>query len=145
RLAIGGGLMQRSPRIPRSSSCSSRRLAAPLLLTLSLAPACAKDSETPRAPTKGTLGESLYGVICDRVGAQALPEDLEGASFRAICHRGGDGTFADDVNRAALATAGLSPKDARGVPIPEAARTARRSHAIARIEALGRNRTALIA
>ena len=36
--------------------------------------------------------------VCDRVGAQALREDLTGASFHNVCHKQPDGTYADTVD-----------------------------------------------
>src|SRR6516164_6207974 len=52
---------------------------------------CAPDlPETPR-PVRGSIGVELFGVICDRVGAQALPEDLTGQSFKGVCHKDAGG------------------------------------------------------
>src|SRR3954468_12209023 len=60
-----------------------------------LTPACVDEFDTARnPPARGTVGEEMYGVICDRVGAQALREDLTGGSFRDLCHRPKGGDFA---------------------------------------------------
>src|SRR5262245_10618584 len=68
-----------------------------------LTPACADEFDTSRNPPKrGTVGEEMFGVICDRVGAQALREDLTGGSFRDICHRPNGGDFADKVDTGKL-------------------------------------------
>jgi hypothetical protein len=66
--------------------------------TVALA-ACANDFDTSRAViTRGSLGEEMYGVLCDRVGGQALHEDLTGASFRGVCHKDFDGKFTEKVD-----------------------------------------------
>ncbi len=96
--------------------------------------ACTPDISTKRnPPERGTLGQELYGVLCDRVGAQALREDLTGASFRQLCHPA-VGAFADSVD-----TRLLPPLAGGGITNPT------RAHAIARIEALARRRADLIA
>ena len=49
---------------------------------------CAADFDTSRQiPPRGTLGRELFTVVCERVGAQSLREDVTGASFDAMCHR----------------------------------------------------------
>ena len=37
-----------------------------------------------RPPPRGSLGQELFGFVCDRVGAQTLHEDLTGASYHSI-------------------------------------------------------------
>ena len=111
-----------------------------------LGTSCAKDLDTSRDPApRGTLGEELYGVMCDRVGAQALREDLTGASFNAICHKDADGAYADKVDATLLPALADGSLDADGKPVPLAAQTATRAYAVNRIEALARRRGDLIA
>ncbi len=117
-------------RVPRSAfNCA-------VILVASGQLGCAADLNAERKlPVRQTLGEEVYGVFCDRVGAQSLTEDLSGESFRTICHRDNKGAFADHVNTSAL---------------PEFERTRTRlpveqQRAIARIEALGRHRASVIA
>jgi len=55
-----------------------------------------------RAPPKATLGDDMFGVLCDRVGADSLTEDLTGASYRAICHYTDAGAYGDKVDTSAL-------------------------------------------
>lgn len=95
-----------------------------------LATACGEGLDTTRAPpARGTLGEELFGVLCDRLGAQTLPEDLSGASFRRICHKGLDGSYADRLAAQHL---------------PSTDDTSGRALAVARLETLARHRARLI-
>ncbi|HEY8076992.1 MAG TPA: hypothetical protein VIF62_22850, partial [Labilithrix sp.] len=95
-----------------------------------LTPGCAPELDTTRSPPpRGSVGEEMYGVICDRVGAQALHEDLTGASFAGICHRVNGGDFADKVDVSLL---------------PPAIDPDVRAKAVAKVEALGRRRDDLV-
>ncbi len=95
------------------------------------------DGAAPR-PAHASIGEETFGVLCDRIGAQALTEDLSGDSFRGVCHRDpATHAFADHVDASRLP----APTDPQAVT--DAAAT--RAHAIARIEALVRRRSDLIA
>src|SRR4051812_17297620 len=51
---------------------------------------------------KVTLGDDLYGVLCDRLGASSLAEDPSGESFQAICHPTADGKYGNDVDESVL-------------------------------------------
>jgi hypothetical protein len=98
---------------------------------------CSSDAVQLPRPARGTIGEETFGVFCDRVGAQSLREDLSGGSYRAVCHR-------DPTTRAYAATvdrASLPPMPADASPLARAAR----DRGIARVEALGRHRSDLIA
>src|SRR5215213_6640128 len=95
---------------------------APLLLVFS---GCADEPAKPKRPERASFGTEVFGVLCDRVGAQALREDLTGGSYQTICH----GT-ADKVDTGKL---------------PDAPDAETRARAIAKIEALARHRTRLIA
>jgi hypothetical protein len=107
--------------------------------------ACTGDLDTSRTPPpRGTLGEELYGVVCDRVGAQSLHEDLSGGSYRGICHRRSDGTFADSVDTTLLPALADGQPDVGGNPVPLAKQQQDRAYGIARVETLGRHRTDLI-
>jgi hypothetical protein len=114
-----------------------------LLLCAACAPA---ELDTTRiAPPTATLGEELYGVLCDRMGALLLPEDLSGASFRGVCHRAPDGQYAQGVNAALLPSLDDGAVDANGSPVPPATRQARREEALARLGALARQRPRVVA
>lgn len=91
---------------------------------------CTDFDTTRKLPeAKTTLGEDLFGILCDRVGASSLAEDLDGVSYRRICHKGPDGQYADRVDKKRL-----PPTDNQA-----------RALGIAKVEAMGRRRGDLIA
>ncbi len=104
--------------------------------------ACGDISTRRDPPQRPSLGEMLYGVFCDRLGAQSLHEDLSGSSYRQLCHRQ-DSLFADTVDSNFLPPA-QGGVDGNGQPVPAERQLATRTHAIARIEALARRRADLI-
>jgi hypothetical protein len=79
-----------------------------------------------------TLGAKVYSVLCDRLGASALSEDVSGLSYRNICHPQDKTEFADVVNVTLLPS----------LPDPEALRI--RNLGIAKLESLARHRPKLI-
>ncbi|HVY45720.1 MAG TPA: hypothetical protein VHB21_07565, partial [Minicystis sp.] len=83
------------------------------------------------APPKATLGDDLYGVMCDRVGASALPEDLSGESYQGVCHYDDKGHYADQVDQKLL------PKPGKG-------EEKNRELSIAKLDAMVRHRSDLI-
>src|SRR5258706_7462460 len=111
-----------------------------------LVAACANDFDSSRTPPpRGTLGEEMFGVICDRVGAQALREDLTGASFQGVCHRGLDGQYADTVDQTLLLPLVDGALDPSGNPVALTEQQRWRARAVGRVETLGRRRFDLIA
>jgi hypothetical protein len=123
-----------------------KRLGLVAAAGLSAAVACVPALDTARPHSQlGSVGEEVYGVLCDRVGAQALPEDLTGSSFKAICHPNASGVFANTVNQGSLPKITAQLKNAQGKPVPVEVAQAARAHGVARIEALGNDRTNLIA
>jgi len=96
---------------------------------------CAGNFDTTRVPRpfadRATLGQEVYGVLCDRVGATALGEDLSGASFKALCHPDDDGGYADEVNQSKL-------------PPASGAAALERRLAVAKVEAMARHRADMI-
>jgi hypothetical protein len=107
------------------------------------AASCASDV-TRNAPTRGSLGTELYGVVCDRVGGQSLHEDLTGASFHAICHPV-DGAFSSKVDTSQLPPMVDDQPDVHGNPVPLAVQKAQRMYGVARLERLAIDRGSLIA
>jgi hypothetical protein len=107
---------------------------------------CAKDLDTSRQPApRGSIGEELYGVICDRVGSQALHEDMTGASFEGICHKNlATGAYQDKVNEQLLPPPTEGAVDIKGKRVSVDDQTKNRAYAVSRIEALGRRRADLI-
>ncbi|MBZ4418445.1 hypothetical protein [Myxococcus sp. RHSTA-1-4] len=91
---------------------------------------------TRLAPPPSTLGEAFFGVLCDRMGALILPEDLSGASFRGVCHRSLDGGYADGVDTSLLPAPSADAVDSR---------EAKRAEAVARLAALARQRPRVVA
>lgn len=107
--------------------------------------ACATDLDTTRAvPKRGSLGQEMFTLVCDRVGAQALREDVTGASFHAVCHADARGKFADRVDLSKLVPLDKGARNAAGAVVPIEEQRARRGYRVARIEALARRRGDLI-
>jgi hypothetical protein len=105
---------------------------------------CAPEFDTNRAGGKrGTLGREMYTMVCDRVGAQALREDVAGVSYHAVCHADADGAFANEVDTALLPELGEA-LDVDGKPVAIDQQVKNREHRIARIHAVARRRDDLI-
>ncbi len=114
------------------------------IVTLTLA--CAPELDTSRpAVARGSVGEEMFGVICDRVGAQALREDLTGESFRSLCHKPTSaGEFADKVDEGKLPALDPNGVNEKGEAVSLDDQRKSRSVAIGRVEALARRRADLI-
>jgi hypothetical protein len=93
---------------------------------------CAEFDSTRIAPPKATLGDDMFGVLCDRVGAGSLTEDITGASYHAICHYSNTGEYADKVDESYL-------PQVNGEEQSKA-----RTLGIAKIEAMARRRSDLV-
>lgn len=107
--------------------------------------ACAPDFDTVRVTgTRGTLGREMYTMVCDRVGAQALREDVAGISYHAVCHADESGAFVDRVDVAKLPEL-EDAFDVDGKPVTIEQQVKNRQHRVARIEAVARRRDDLIA
>ncbi len=106
--------------------------------------ACAPDFDTVRVTgTRGSLGREMYTMVCDRVGAQALREDVAGISYHAVCHADDGGMFVDRVDRAKLPDIGEAV-DVDGKPVTIEQQVENRDHRIARVEAVARRRDDLV-
>jgi hypothetical protein len=115
-------------------------------LLASSAAGCASDFDTSRVtPKRGTLGQELFIVLCDRVAAQALPEDVGATSWHAVCHPDASGSFAASVDASKLVPLDPNAVDLDGHPVPLALQQQHRAYRIARIEALARDRQRLTA
>ena len=102
------------------------------------------DIDTSRTlPTRGTTGEEVFGIFCDRIGAGSLREDLTGGSYHAICHKV-DGKFSDTVDQAQLPPITKDAKDEQGKPVTAEKQTEDRARAVGRVEALAKHRAELI-
>ncbi len=116
-----------------------------LAALVTVAPACAPEFDTSRqTPERGSVGEEMYGVLCDRVGAQAIREDLTGESFRAVCHRPKGGKFADKVDESKLPAFEVGATDEAGKVVGVDKQKADRAKAIGKVQALVRRRSDLI-
>ena len=106
--------------------------------------ACAPDFDTVRVTgTRGTLGREMFTMVCDRVGAQALREDVAGISYHAVCHADANGMFVDDVDMAKLPPLDEA-FDVDGKPVTIDQQVKNREHRIARVQAVARRRDDLI-
>ena len=116
-----------------------------MIACATLVASCAGDFDTSRqTPPRGTLGREMYTLVCDRVGAQALREDVSGASFHSVCHADAAGAFADRVDESKLPALDPAARSVDGKPVPIEQQRKNRDHRIARIEALARRRDDLI-
>src|SRR5580700_6130229 len=114
------------------------------LLGLIVGAAACSDFSTNRVvPPRGTFGTELYTVVCDRVGAQSLREDVTGASFAAVCHPDANGNFASQVDQSLLPELTATTNQA-GQPVTLAQQQANRALNVARVEALARDRVELV-
>jgi hypothetical protein len=112
---------------------------------LAVAVSAACTDVAPRsAPPRGTLGQELYGVVCDRVGAQSLHEDLTGASFHSICHADSGG-YSSTVDQSLLPPMVDGQPDVNGKPVPLAIQKAQRAYGVARLQRLAADRDRLVA
>ena len=111
---------------------------------LALGAGCAPELPERAQPPRGSLGREMYTMVCDRVGAQALREDIAGESYHSVCHADAAGAFADKVDEAKLPPLDPSARDVKGNPVALEEQQENRAHNIARIEALARRRDDLI-
>ncbi len=106
--------------------------------------ACSDIDTSRQLPARGSVGEEVFGIFCDRVAGQVLREDLTGASFHAVCHKV-DGQYADTVDESLLPPPTSDAVDQQGNPVPIEKQQADRAYALSRIGALTRRRQDLIA
>jgi hypothetical protein len=109
-----------------------------LLRSLGLAAAvlgagsCQTLDTTRVAPPAATLGDDIYGILCDRVGASSFTEDLTGASYYSICHYDDTGAYANAV-------------DISKLPVPATpAETAVRALSVAKLTRMAQRRSDLV-
>src|SRR5579871_4058432 len=87
------------------------------LVLLAAGVGCSSTFDTSRSvPPRGTLGAELFTALCDRVAAQALPEDVTGASWHAVCYPDGSGSYASTVDQARLPPLDPNAVDTQGNP-----------------------------
>jgi hypothetical protein len=136
---------------PPGKRAQQPRLVVPIVPVLLgvvgvLGAACGDTFDSSRTlPPRGTLGEELYGVVCDRLGAQSLHEDLSGASYAGICHPRADGTFSSTVDESSLPPLVDGQANIDGKPVPLAKQQTERAYGVARLQTLAADRTNLVA
>ncbi len=134
-----------TPRVNRVGRATRSIASLAIIGMVTSAVACESDFNMKReAPTRGTIGEEVFGVLCDRLGAQALREDLSGVSFAQICHRDEQGKFADKVDDSNLPGAVDGARSVDGKAVSVAAQKEQRARAIGRLEAMARKRADII-
>ncbi|MCL2823446.1 MAG: hypothetical protein FWD57_05585 [Polyangiaceae bacterium] len=81
----------------------------PIALTgaiLMCALSCTEGFDATRIPRPyeqhSTLGQEVFAVLCDRVGASVLTEDIDGRSYVRLCHADKDGNYVDNVDSSLL-------------------------------------------
>ena len=103
-------------------------LAATVVLPASFQSACHKGIDTERdAPPKATLGDDMYALLCDRLGASVLSEDLTGASYHDVCHFDRSGQYGNAVDVSVLPPVeGATQTEARRLSLAKMHRMAER-------------------
>ncbi len=99
-----------------------------LCAAATISPSCHQELDTTReAGPKGTLGDDIYGVLCDRLGASSLTEDVTGESYHAICHFNSKGVYGDAIATKYLPAAkGAKSKEMRRLGIAKMEMLAKR-------------------
>lgn len=121
------------------------RFASVTLLATLVGAGCGSDFDTTReTPPRKSLGRELYTLVCDRVGAQALREDVSGLSFHDVCHPDAKGKYASKVALTELPPIEGPAEDTKGKGVSVATQKANRARRVARVEALSRRREDLI-
>ena len=112
---------------------------------LAAAAGCSGDFDTTRQiPKRATLGRELYSLVCDRIGANALREDVTAASYHSMCHPDASGAYTDRVDTAQLVPLDPSAVDVDGKNVPMAEQVKHRAYRIARVEALAHRREDMV-
>ncbi len=74
-----------------------------LSAAVAVGPSCNDGIDSDRnAPPEATLGDDIYGMLCDRLGASVFREDLIGASYHDICHFDAQGQYGFTVDTGQL-------------------------------------------
>ncbi len=125
-------------------ACRCALAAMMRVVALALIGGCAPDLNANRVTSnRGSLGREMFTMVCDRVGAQALREDVAGVSYHAVCHANPQGEFADKVHEVLLPPLDEAD-DIDGKPVSVEQQVKNRDHRIARIHAVARRRHDLI-
>ncbi len=137
-------MARRNWRIEREGYSSRTHLAGFAIASGALLSCAGEFDTTRKTPPRGTLGTELFTLICDRIGAQSLPEDITGQSFHGVCHADGSGHFADRVDQRLIPTLPRESVDRAGNKVSYEALKGRRKYHVNRIERLGAHRSELV-
>jgi hypothetical protein len=100
------------------------------------AASCAGNFDTTRVERpferQASLGQEVFGVLCDRVGASVLAEDLEGRSYHGLCHPDASGKYDDKVDSFRLPPVAGSAALTRNLAVAKLERMADRRQDIIR-------------
>jgi len=107
--------------------------------------ACGNDFDTTRkTPPRGSVGRELYSLVCDRVAAQAIREDVQAQSWHGICHQAADGTYWEKVKIDKIPPIRGVAYNVNGDEVSVEQQQKHRKYRVARIEALAKRREELI-
>lgn len=133
RLEDARGCRRPEAKTSRLARIARGVTALSMLGALVTQPSCDHGIDTRReAGPTATLGDDIYGLLCDRLGASTITEDLTGASYHDVCHFDEDGVYGNEVDTSVLPT-----------PSTDAAREARRL-SVAKLERMAAHRTSLV-
>jgi len=117
----------------------------PLAAATAVVAACGGDFDTSRTvPPRGSVGRELYSLVCDRVAAQALREDVTAQSWHGVCHPDGNGKYWEKVLQDKLPPITSVLRNVDGDPVSVDQQKKNRGYRVARIETLGKHRDELI-
>jgi hypothetical protein len=101
-----------------------------------MAVACTSNFDTSRKPLpfsdRSTLGQEIFAVLCDRVGASSLGEDLSGDSYHPVCHPDEAGNYANFVDQSKLPPASGAAGIARSLGVSKVEVLAKRRAEVVR-------------
>lgn len=117
----------------------------PLAAATAVVAACGGDFDTTRAvPPRGSVGRELFSLVCDRVAAQALREDVTSVSWHGVCHADGDGKYWEKVRQDKLPAIDSPLPNVEGKLVSVEQQKKNRAYRVARIETLGKHREELV-
>ena len=100
------------------------------IVAVIVAAACTGSFDTQRKERpyeqEASLGQEVYGVLCDRLGASVLAEDLDASSYHNLCHPDGDGKYTDTVDTFVLPPVGGTSAMTRNLAVAKLERLATR-------------------
>lgn len=105
---------------------------------------CGDFDTSRKVPPRGSVGRELYSLVCDRVAAQALREDVTALSWHGVCHPDANGKYWEKVRVDELPAIVAPAENVDGDEVSIEQQKKFRGYRVARIEALARRRDDLI-